>query len=60
MNKMIVGILVAAASAVSFADDASEASFATPFTHHAVLQRDCRLPVWGFATPGSTVRVKLG
>ena len=59
MNKMIVGILVAAASAVSFADDASEASFATPFTHHAVLQRDCRLPVWGFATPGSTVRVKL-
>ena len=59
MNKMIVGILVAAASAVSFADDASEASFATPFTHHAVLQRDCALPVWGFATPGSTVNVKL-
>ena len=41
------------------AAEATEAAFGTPFTRHAVLQRDCRLPVWGTATPGATVCVKL-
>jgi sialate O-acetylesterase len=30
------------------------------FADHAVLQRDKPLPVWGWATPGETVRVQLG
>lgn len=30
------------------------------FHDHAVLQRDIPLPVWGSATPGSTVSVTLG
>lgn len=47
--------LAISASAV----EATEAAFGTPFTRHAVLQRDCRLPVWGTATPGATVCGKL-
>ncbi len=31
--------------------------FGTPFTDHAVLQRDCELPVWGSATAGAKVSV---
>ena len=34
-------------------------TFAAPFTSHAVLQRDCPLPVWGTAEPGATVEVAL-
>ncbi|MET0263360.1 MAG: sialate O-acetylesterase, partial [Rariglobus sp.] len=32
---------------------------ASLFQDHAVLQRDQPLPVWGWATPGATVRVSL-
>ena len=46
-------------SALLSAEPAREASFGTPFTRHAVLQRDCRIPVWGTATPGAAVSVKL-
>lgn len=35
------------------------AAFAKPFTSHAVLQRDCELPIWGTAKPGAKVVVKL-
>ena len=57
-TRMLMSILAVVATA-AVAGDATEASFGTPFTSHAVLQRDCKLPVWGFATPGSTVTVKL-
>lgn len=59
MNKIALTLLAAAFAAVASAADATEASFGTPFTHHAVLQRECRLPIWGFATPGSTVTVAI-
>ena len=39
--------------------DEPEPSFATPFTEHAVLQRDCELPIFGFAKPGFAVDVTL-
>lgn len=41
---------------------APEASLrlASLFCDHAVLQRDCPLPVWGEAAPGSKVTVSLG
>ena len=53
MKRIIPASLFVLCATLAFADDAAEASFGTPFTSHAVLQRDCRLPVWGFATPGS-------
>ncbi|MBI4977563.1 MAG: sialate O-acetylesterase [Spirochaetes bacterium] len=34
-------------------------SLAPIFTHHAVLQRDRPIPVWGIAAPGSDVSVTL-
>lgn len=33
---------------------------ASLFRNHAVLQRDRMLPVWGWATPGTTMRIVLG
>ena len=38
---------------------APEAAFAAPFTSHAVLQRDCPIPVWGTTVPGAKVEVAL-
>lgn len=32
---------------------------ASPFTSHAVLQRDVPLPVWGMAEPGEHIRVTI-
>ena len=53
--------LLVASAAVAAADPASapEAAFAAPFTSHAVLQRDCPIPVWGTAAPGAKVEVSL-
>ncbi|MGI5869985.1 MAG: sialate O-acetylesterase [Kiritimatiellia bacterium] len=58
MKRLFLPACLVAAS-MAFAKDADEASFASPFTSRAVLQRDCPLPVFGFATPGSTVTVAL-
>ena len=38
---------------------APDAAFAAPFTSHAVLQRDCPIPVWGTTIPGVNVEVAL-
>ena len=38
---------------------AADAAFGAPFTSHAVLQRDCRLPVWGSAEPRAKITVAL-
>ncbi|MFA6286212.1 MAG: sialate O-acetylesterase [Opitutaceae bacterium] len=35
-------------------------TLASPFQNNAILQRDQLLPVWGWTTPNSTVRVSLG
>ena len=32
----------------------------SPFSSHAVLQRDMALPVWGKVEPGTKVTVKFG
>lgn len=38
----------------------AELTVASPFTSHAVLQRDASIPVWGRAEPGETVSVEFG
>ena len=60
MKKLLFVLGLVSAATAAVAADATEAGFGTPFTSHAVLQRDCKLPVWGSATPGSTVSVTLG
>ena len=49
----------AAISHCAFAEEPPAAAFAAPFTSHAVLQRDCSLPIWGTAAPGAEVEVAL-
>ena len=56
--EMFLAAAVAAFSGEVFAEG-PEAAFAAPFTSHAVLQRDCPLPVWGTAAPGAEVGVAL-
>lgn len=51
--------IVAAVSLCAPAAESPTAAFAAPFTSHAVLQRDCPLPVWGTAAPGASVEVAL-
>lgn len=58
MNKAPFAVL-AAASLFVLASFADAPKFAAPFTSHAVLQRDCPLPVWGTADPGIAVTVAL-
>lgn len=38
----------------------AEVRLAAPFTDHMVLQRDMKVPVWGWAAPGDKVTVTLG
>lgn len=57
--KSLVACACLLVASAAFAKDADEASFASPFTSRAVLQRDCPLSVFGFATPESTVMVAL-
>ncbi len=53
----LISIACAAAFATLRADAA--ARYAALFGSHAVLQRGCEIPVWGFADPGAKVSVAL-
>ena len=37
----------------------TQLTFASPFTDHAVLQRDQPIPIWGKATPGREIEVSF-
>ena len=57
MNKVIaitMAVALAAANALS-----ADAAFGAPFTSHAVLQRDCKLPIWGSADADTKIAVTL-
>lgn len=58
-TRLLASALLALATVAAAQDAASTAAFANPFTEHAVLQRDCELPVWGTAAPGAKVAVTL-
>jgi sialate O-acetylesterase len=61
----LVVIAISATSPRAFAQattetaTASKLSLASIFSDHMVLQRDVKLPIWGQATPGAKVEVKL-
>lgn len=48
-----------AQAATAEAKTAAKLSLASIFSDHMVLQRDVKLPIWGKATPGAKVEVKL-
>ena len=47
--------------AISLVSHAAKADVTMPaiFSDHAVLQRDMKLPVWGWAEPGENVKVTI-
>ncbi len=54
----LAGFLVAAVQCQAQASDSESRPFVHPlFTDHAVLQRDVRVPVWGWAEPKTQVTV---
>ena len=59
MEKSASFVFAAIAASTASLCLADAPVFAAPFTSHAVLQRDCALPVWGTAQPGATVTVAL-
>ena len=57
------GLLLFATLLIAFAfgeTTRAHLTVASPFTDHAVLQRDMAVPVWGSADAGATVTVKFG
>ncbi|MEL7237606.1 MAG: sialate O-acetylesterase, partial [Planctomycetota bacterium] len=55
---LLIALLVLSLPAFA-ADDDSGLSVSDMFSHHMVLQRDAAVPVWGRASAGTTVTVKL-
>lgn len=55
--KRLLPILILALAAVATGADIKLPPI---FSDHAVLQRDCSLPIWGWADPGEEVTVMLG
>ena len=51
---------ILAAAILTTAAATAEVRLAAVFSDHAVLQRERPLPVWGQASPGERVRVRLG
>lgn len=58
-SRLLALVLALAAGAASVAAAAEKLSLASPFTEHAVLQRDANVPVWGKAEPGTKVTVRF-
>ena len=59
LSRFFLASALFTAGAVADPTPAPEAAFAAPFTSHAVLQRDCPIPVWGTAAPGAKIEVAL-
>ncbi len=52
------GVILAALGACTFLPCPAEVMLASPFTDHAVLQRDATVPVWGRAAPSEKISVR--
>lgn len=57
MRHSIAAALTAAAVLLTGTAAEAELTLGTPFSDHAVLQRDMDLPIWGWAEPGQEVTV---
>jgi len=59
MNKLLLNLLTTALLFLTAQHASAELTLASPFTDHMVLQREMKVPVWGEADPGATVRVEF-
>jgi sialate O-acetylesterase len=55
----LIGILAAAAAVCAQGNTPARPFLCPLFTDNMVLQRDARVPVWGWTTPGVEVKVEL-
>jgi sialate O-acetylesterase len=59
MKKLLLNLLTTALLFWAAPHASAELALASPFTDHMVLQREMKVPVWGSADPGATVKVEF-
>ena len=59
MNKSLFPLLLALVSILSVSAADQQLELAVPFTDNMILQRESKVPVWGFDEPGNEVSVKF-
>ncbi|MFO0827958.1 MAG: sialate O-acetylesterase [Phycisphaerales bacterium] len=60
MKRLSMRGFVVALGAALVSSASADLRTSPVFTDHAVLQRDASVPIWGRATPGSSVKVRIG
>ena len=59
MKKLSFLLLFALTSLLGLSAEDQQLELAAPFTDNMVLQRESKVPVWGFDSPGNKVTVKF-
>ena len=59
MNKSLFPLLLALVPILSVSAADQQLELAVPFTDNMILQRESKVPVWGFDEPGNEVSVKF-
>jgi len=60
MKKTLFSVFLALSMALSVSAADQQLELAVPFTDNMILQRESKVPVWGFDEPGNEVSVKFG
>ena len=59
MSKSFCVLLLALSTALSLSAEDHQLELAVPFTDNMILQRESKVPVWGFDEPGNEISVKF-
>ncbi|MCH7226031.1 sialate O-acetylesterase [Haloferula sp. A504] len=59
MKTSLASLLLTLSLGVGISAAESRLELAVPFTDHMILQREAKVPVWGFDAPGSKVTVEF-
>ena len=59
MNKMLFPLFLALSKALSVSAADHQLELAVPFTDNMILQRESKVPIWGFDAPGNQVTVEF-
>ncbi|MCH2368558.1 MAG: hypothetical protein MK554_15265, partial [Planctomycetes bacterium] len=59
MNKILFPLFLALSMALSVSAADHQLELAVPFTDNMILQRESKVPIWGFDAPGNQVTVEF-
>ena len=59
MNKILFPLFLALSMALSVSAADHQLELAVPFTDNMILQRESKVPIWGFDAPGNRVTVEF-